>query len=989
MMAPSIADIVVQLAQNISLFALVVAGYSTIRRRRLASILVGNLAVGLLFGLGAIMAMAITVHVTPSVRVDGRSILIGLAAFFGGPPGALVAAAIAATYRLWLGGGAALAGAAAIVSAAIVSIGFRAAQRRLGLRLTAGLFILLGFAVVTQALANFVLWRPDATANLAGLLAILLYLAIPAGTVILGLALCSIDERLALENRLREQTQLLQTVFESMSDGVTVANYRGEIVLANPVSVALAGATALNRPRGDQQTAHDVFHGDGKTRFGERDMPLARALRGEVTDNIEMVLRDGRSGKARLLSADARPLIGSDGTPQGGVMVFRDMTAQRRAEERLKEAIGVIDSGFALFDADDKLVICNESFVDESMRRALGDPVGRSFAEIVRHFASTRMPALGAPADREAWLQWRMKRHQDPPEEPFEIELTDGRWMQVTERRTAEGGYVGLWTDITRVKRAEERLRHAIDSLADGFALFDRNDRVVICNEPFRETSALVGAGELTGRSMESILRHFAQARVTDVGTGEDPEAWVQWRLARHRNPPQEPYEQHLTDGRWLKIAERRTSDGGRVGIWSDITAQKTRELDLQRSKQQLEQQAAELVALAENLERARAAADKANHDKSRFLASMSHELRTPLNAILGFSEMIGCEIYGPLQPARYREYITMIHDSGTHLLSLINDVLDLSKIEAGKMELRIVELRSDDTARQAAATMEELASMRGVHLEVVAEKDCPVFHGDARAVKQIILNLLSNAIKFTPANGTVTLRISKAGATGVEITVTDTGAGMTPDQVAKALQPFGQVETNLEVKDNGTGLGLPLTQSLAELHGGRLTISSDKGKGTTVTVLLPWSADLAPPAPAKPAASEPAASAKPAGPRVLLAEDNGFNRRVFTEVLGTLGARVDCVEDGEAAIEQARREAYDVILMDVEMPRMDGVTATRQIRALPGKLGRTPIIAVTAHHGTEQRERYLAAGMNEVISKPINVSAFISAVSTLASRAA
>jgi CheY-like chemotaxis protein len=304
-------------------------------------------------------------------------------------------------------------------------------------------------------------------------------------------------------------------------------------------------------------------------------------------------------------------------------------------------------------------------------------------------------------------------------------------------------------------------------------------------------------------------------------------------------------------------------------------------------------------------------------------------------------------------------------------------------------MELRIVELRSDDTARQAAATMEELASMRGVHLEVVAEKDCPVFHGDARAVKQIILNLLSNAIKFTPANGTVTLRISKAGATGVEITVTDTGAGMTPDQVAKALQPFGQVETNLEVKDNGTGLGLPLTQSLAELHGGRLTISSDKGKGTTVTVLLPWSADLAPPAPAKPAASEPAASAKPAGPRVLLAEDNGFNRRVFTEVLGTLGARVDCVEDGEAAIEQARREAYDVILMDVEMPRMDGVTATRQIRALPGKLGRTPIIAVTAHHGTEQRERYLAAGMNEVISKPINVSAFISAVSTLASRAA
>jgi len=988
-MAPSIADIVVQLTQNISLFALVVAGYSTIRRCRPASILLGNLTIGLLFGLGAVMAMVMTVHVTPNVRVDGRSILIGLAAFFGGPLGALVAAAIASAYRLWLGGDAALGGVAAIIGAAIVSIGFRAAQRRFDLRLTAGYFILLGFAVVTQALANFVLWRPDATAELVQLLAIPLYLVIPAGTAIMGLALCSIDERLALESRLRDQTHLLQTVFDSMSDGVIVANQHGEIVLANPVSVALAGATALNRPRGGQQIAHDVFHGDGKTRFGERDMPLARALRGEVVENIEMVLRDGRSGEARSLSADARPLIGPDGVRQGGVMVFRDMTARKRAEQRLKEAIGVIDSGFALFDADDRLAICNESFVDESMRRALGDPVGRSFAEIVRHFASTSMPALGTTAEREAWLQWRMKRHQDPPEEPLEIELTDGRWMQVTERRTAEGGYVGLWTDITRIKRAEERLRHAIDSLGDGFALFDRDDRVVICNEPFRETSALVGAGELTGQSMESILRHFAHAGVTDVGVGEDPEAWVQWRLARHRNPPQDPYEQHLTDGRWLMITERRTPDGGRVGIWSDITAQKTRELDLQSSKQQLEQQAAELAALAENLERARAAADKANHDKSRFLASMSHELRTPLNAILGFSEMIGCEIYGPLQPARYREYITMIHDSGTHLLSLINDVLDLSKIEAGKMELRVVALRSGDTARQAAAIMEELASARGVRLDFAVEEDCPVLHGDARAVKQIILNLLSNAIKFTPAKGRVTLRVRKAGAAGVEIAVTDTGVGMTPGQVAKALQPFGQVQSNLEVKDGGTGLGLPLTQSLAELHGGRLAISSEKGKGTTVTVFLPWSADLAPPAPAKPAASEPAANAKPAGPRVLLAEDNGFNRRVFTEVLGTLGARIDCVEDGEAAIERARSEIYDVILMDVEMPRMDGVTATRRIRALPGKPGRTPIIAVTAHHGPEQRERYLAAGMNEVISKPIDVSAFISAVSTLASRAA
>ncbi|HVT50584.1 MAG TPA: tetratricopeptide repeat-containing sensor histidine kinase [Dongiaceae bacterium] len=264
-------------------------------------------------------------------------------------------------------------------------------------------------------------------------------------------------------------------------------------------------------------------------------------------------------------------------------------------------------------------------------------------------------------------------------------------------------------------------------------------------------------------------------------------------------------------------------------------------EIDRLRSVADSEsRRAREMADLAENLRQARIAAEQASMAKSHFLAGMSHELRTPLNAIIGFSDLMRIGVYGEIAPKRYVDYVDVIHTSAHHLLSLINDLLDISKIEAGKMDLQIRPLETASLGAAVKGLMGQLAAQKGVALELAASPDAPVVHGDERAVRQILLNLVSNAIKFTPAGGRVSVAFAKSAAPGVEIVVTDTGPGLTDEEIAVALQPYGQVRADPIMTHEGTGLGLPLAKALAELHGGDLKIVSRKGEGTTVVVHLP-----------------------------------------------------------------------------------------------------------------------------------------------------
>ena len=255
---------------------------------------------------------------------------------------------------------------------------------------------------------------------------------------------------------------------------------------------------------------------------------------------------------------------------------------------------------------------------------------------------------------------------------------------------------------------------------------------------------------------------------------------------------------------------------------------------------EQLRDEKSRLLALVGELNRAKRSADDANRAKSEFLASMSHELRTPLNAILGFSEVIKEELFGPVGLAKYVDYAQDVHNSGQHLLDLINDILDLSKIDAGKVELREENIVVAALIADSASLVRERAQKSGVGLEILPGADLPLLIADKRLLKQILLNLLSNAIKFTPAGGRVTVKAAQDANGGLRITVADNGIGMNPEDIATAMSPYGQIDSRVSRKHQGTGLGLPISHSLARMHGGELEVQSKPGQGTRITLVLP-----------------------------------------------------------------------------------------------------------------------------------------------------
>ena len=844
-----IGQFMLGLTQNVSLLALLIVGYIWIRRLPQMTPTLRGIAVGLLFGLGAVAAILTSIDLGTGLLLDGRTILVALAPLFGGWIAALLADLMAIGFRIWVGGPL-HAPWLDMVTASLLGIAFWQVQRRRGGRAGILQIWLLGIAISAANLSLILLRGHELSAvytgNLFETLAGPLLIINPIAMAILGVALQREDDRLALQRRLDEQTDLFKAIFSAMSDGVTVANAKGELVLRNPKAVELAGVTPESLASDGWASTFGTYRVGSDKLFPEAEIPLVKAVRGESSDEVEIDVINTPDGTRRTLSVSGRPLVDRDGKPHGGVVVFRDITAQRRvaqdlakSELRLKEAISVMDSGFALFDAEDRLVLCNEAFIDDGQRQAFGTPIGRTFEEIVRAFMRGDPTALGARADPEAWLRWRLELHRNPPEKPTEMQHTNGQWYRFTERVTAEGGRVAIWSDVTALKQAELRLRDAIENIDGGFALFDRDLRFVIFNQRLLLQYPKSAAVVAVGARLEDVVRYGAKnGEYAGISTFAEAEAFVSRVMASFASESDVSGEVALSDGRWLLVNRHRTADGGHVAIRTDVTALKSQQRDLEAANRKLQDHAAELAALASKLDEEKQRADAANREKSIFLAGMSHEIRTPLNGILGFADMITQEIYGPVTPVRYRDYADLIHQSGAHLLSLINDILDLSKIEAGKAELHIEALRPRVLAESAVTLVARLARDNDVRLVVDIDPNCDAVHADERSAKQMILNLLSNAVKFTPSGGEVRLSICSTHG-GAEIAVSDTGLGMTSEELRTALAVYGQVD-GITSRLNGTGLGLPLTKALAELHGGRLEIVSGRGVGTTATIHLP-----------------------------------------------------------------------------------------------------------------------------------------------------
>ena len=378
-------------------------------------------------------------------------------------------------------------------------------------------------------------------------------------------------------------------------------------------------------------------------------------------------------------------------------------------------------------------------------------------------------------------------------------------------------------------------------------------------------------------------------------------------------------------------------------------------------------------------LEQARKVAESANEAKSEFLASMSHELRTPLNVILGMTEILGERTMGPLND-RQAECISAVDESGRHLLSLINDILDLSKIEADMLHLDIQETEIQPVCDASLRFVQEAAMKKKVTLHRSYKQLAESMPADQRRLKQMLVNLLSNAVKFTPAGGSVTLEVTQDDSSDtLAFAVIDTGIGIAPEHIDKLFRPFQQIDSALNRSYSGTGLGLALVKRMAEMHGGVVGVASVPGKGSRFHIMLPlYTTEESENAKATSQATPLLAPAMPEAsitgqPLILIAEDNETNVQLYLGHLRSTGCRFCFAQNGLEAIERAIADKPDLVLMDVQMPEMDGLTATRRLRADP-RTAHLPIITVTALATAEDRLRCLEAGANAYLSKPVSL---------------
>lgn len=419
---------------------------------------------------------------------------------------------------------------------------------------------------------------------------------------------------------------------------------------------------------------------------------------------------------------------------------------------------------------------------------------------------------------------------------------SDPRWLQLRGRAAVDRGdpstlrIIGVCLDVTeaqmsdqKILKAERTLRDAIGSLSGPFALFDRTGGLVLWNGAYADTFNLEPQILQAGNKYSVVANSIGQA----IASAKTDTADKQLR------------EIELLDGGWLNLVERRTTDGGLVSIGVDITAIKRQEEKLVSSERQLRALVTELgraeqaaAELADKYAIEKARAEEASIAKSGFLANMSHELRTPLNAINGFSEVMERRIFGPLGHPKYEEYVRDIHASGQHLLEMINDVLDMAKVEAGRFTIHPRPIDPLEIVEQAVRLIHGRAEEKNLQLKVEAAH-LPDIVADQRALKQMLINLLANAVKFTPAGGAIVVRALHQGD-DVVIAVSDTGIGIPAEHLPRLARPFEQVENEHAKAHAGSGLGLALTKSLADMHGGRMEIDSEVGKGTTVTIYLP-----------------------------------------------------------------------------------------------------------------------------------------------------
>jgi len=661
--------------------------------------------------------------------------------------------------------------------------------------------------------------------------------------------------------------------------------------------------------------------------------------------------RSGPNGD-HWVSTSGEPFFDEDGNFAGYRGVARDISREielstttdsfKAIFDQLKEAIG-------LWDADDRFIVGNTAFhaLNVGVEKLLKS--GALFETYIREGVANGLfpEAIG---DEEAWITHRMEIHHNPGE-PFEVTRTDGRIFTIAEQKLSDGKTAIVATEITHFKEiaialgtarddadaAKDRLLSAIDAIDGGFVYYDYQDKLIICNDQYRERYPISGRSFREGATFEELLREGVTAGEFEHAKGREEE-WIHERMELHRSGDAN-IEQKLSTGRWLKISERRTRDGGIVGFRFDIT----------------------------ELKEAQERAEAASESKSEFLANMSHEIRTPMTGVLG---MLDALVETDLKIDQIK-IVNTARDSSLALLGILNDVLDQSKIEAGKLEIDNIDYDLNVVLEQTHSTLMTRAREKDLWFSVEVADDVPTsLHGDPNRLRQILINLVGNAIKFT-IDGGITLRINRGRKGFLRYEVEDTGIAISPELQASLFERFRQQDSSTSRTYGGTGLGLSISKNLVELMHGEMGIKSRKEKGTCFWFQLPdteaqQSVDTAPKT-----EKVIARSAEPL--RVLVAEDNDINQMIIERIFSSLGHTAFITENGAEAVEAVSEHRFDLIVLDIRMPVMDGMDALRNIKELATEAANTPCIALTADVTTEHVQKYLNLGFDAVVPKPID----------------
>ncbi len=744
-------------------------------------------------------------------------------------------------------------------------------------------------------------------------------------------------------------------IFQASRDAMLVADASSGMLLdANPAAIALLG-----RPLTEIRTLHQTdVHSEEDIEAGREAFGNYRQTPGSST---HVLLRaDGKRVPVEISASAMRDVTGRELI----LGIFHDLTERRRAEERLRESeerFRIMADGCPsvmwVTDVEGRIQFINWAF------REL---IGTTYEQVEGHKWQMVLHPDDAPQYLEALQRAVRERSHFCAE--VRARRSDGEWRNFASaaepRFSADGeflGHVGISPDITERKRSEEALRSSeekfrqlAETIHEVFWLVDPESYNPVYVSPAYE------------QVWERACDWAYKTSWFDNIHPDDRETTLLRFKAEIGNGPVEAEFRIRTPGgtvKWVRdrafpVFDRVGTLTRVVGVAEDITERKQHETELIQ---------------------AREVADAANHAKSRFLANMSHEIRTPMNGVVGMLQLLG----GTELTAEQRSYAAVAQSSGQILLNLIDDILDLSKIEARKIVLEDLPLSLHELLRDVVEMIQVQARAKGlaVHLKISPEVP-PSVRGDTHRLRQVLTNLVGNAIKFTES-GAVSVEAALESRHDRTVTIrfriTDTGIGLRPDQVGLLFSPFTQADSATTRKYGGTGLGLAICKQLAEMMGGAIGVDSHEGRGSTfwftIVCELPPAHQPAVSASHYEGCAAPLGQSGPPGTgRILVAEDNATNRQVILAQLRKLGYNGTAVANGVEAVEAAGRGGFDLILMDCQMPVMDGFEATRRIRA--SIRPDIPIVAVTADAMLDDRNRCLSEGMNDYLAKPVELQA-------------